>query len=88
MKALLPFLLVSVLVACNSAENKPQTTEATETHPTERTLPPTKQDNALVPNNTQTVEEDCDDKAKQPIEIKEETISLSGNTGCSLEEAH
>lgn len=31
-------------------------------------------------------EEDCDDKAKQPVEIKEEGISLSGNTGCTLEE--
>lgn len=31
-------------------------------------------------------EEDCDDKAKKPIEIKQETISLSGNTGCSLDE--
>lgn len=31
-------------------------------------------------------EEDCDDKAKKPIEIKEETISLTGNTGCSLDE--
>ncbi|MFL5785120.1 MAG: hypothetical protein ACJ76H_10945 [Bacteriovoracaceae bacterium] len=30
--------------------------------------------------------EDCDDKAKKPIEIKPETISLSGNTGCSLPE--
>lgn len=33
-------------------------------------------------------EEDCDDKAKKPIEIKEETISLSGNTGCSLDEVN
>lgn len=32
--------------------------------------------------------EDCDDKAKKPIEIKPESISLSGNTGCSLDEAH
>jgi hypothetical protein len=32
-------------------------------------------------------EEDCDDKAKKPIEIKEDSISLSGNTGCSLDEA-
>ena len=32
-------------------------------------------------------EEDCDDKAKKPIEIKEDTISLTGNTGCSLDEA-
>lgn len=33
-------------------------------------------------------EEDCDDKAKKPVEIKPESISLSGNTGCSLDEAH
>lgn len=32
-------------------------------------------------------EEDCDDKAKKPIEIKEETISLTGNAGCTLDEA-
>lgn len=32
-------------------------------------------------------EEDCDDKAKKPIEIKEDTISLGGNTGCTLDEA-
>lgn len=32
-------------------------------------------------------EEDCDDKAKKPIEIKEDTISLTGNTGCTLDEA-
>lgn len=32
-------------------------------------------------------EEDCDDKAKKKIEIKEESISiLGGNTGCSLDE--
>jgi hypothetical protein len=30
---------------------------------------------------------DCDEKAKKPIEIKPESISLSGNTGCSLDEA-
>lgn len=51
-------------------------------------------DSTPVPKATDTVkvsevtaaEEDCDDKAKKPIEIKEETISLSGNTGCTLEE--
>lgn len=32
-------------------------------------------------------EEDCADKAKKPVEIKPETLSLSGNTGCSLDEA-
>lgn len=31
-------------------------------------------------------EADCDTKAKKPIEIKPETISLSGNTGCSLDD--
>lgn len=34
----------------------------------------------------ETKKEDCDDKAKKPIEIKEDTISLTGNTGCSLDE--
>ena len=32
--------------------------------------------------------EDCDDKAKKPVEIKPQSISLSGNTGCSLDDAH
>lgn len=31
-------------------------------------------------------EEDCDDKAKKPVEIKAESISLGGgNAGCTLE---
>lgn len=33
-------------------------------------------------------EEDCDEKAKKPVEIKPESISLTGNAGCSLDEAH
>ena len=33
-------------------------------------------------------EEDCDEKAKKPIEIKPESISLTGNAGCSLEDSH
>lgn len=34
--------------------------------------------------------EDCDDKAKKPVEIKPESISLSGAgaAGCTLDEAH
>lgn len=32
--------------------------------------------------------EDCDTKAKKPVEITPESISLSGNTGCSLDDAH
>lgn len=35
-----------------------------------------------------TAEEDCDDKAKQKVEIKDEGISLSGgDAGCTLDEA-
>lgn len=30
-------------------------------------------------------EEDCDDKAAKAVEIKEETISLNNDTGCTLE---
>ncbi len=33
-------------------------------------------------------EEDCEDKAKEPVEIKPESISLSGNAGCTLDEAN
>jgi heat shock protein HslJ len=33
-------------------------------------------------------EEDCDEKAKKVIEIKPESISLGGNTGCTLEESN
>lgn len=37
----------------------------------------------------QAATEDCDDKAKQKVEIKEETISLTNPTaGCTLDEAH
>lgn len=32
--------------------------------------------------------EDCDDKAKKPVEITTESISLGGTAGCSLDEAH
>jgi cell division protein FtsL len=33
-------------------------------------------------------EEDCDDKAKKTIEIEPESISLTGDAGCSLDDAH
>lgn len=32
--------------------------------------------------------EDCEDKAKKKVEIKPESISLTGNAGCTLEDAH
>jgi hypothetical protein len=58
---------------------------------TKRTLPVNKIETAMkkqqvAPKVETKKEEDCDDKAKKPIEIKEETISLTGNTGCSLDE--
>ncbi len=31
-------------------------------------------------------EEDCDDKARKPVEIKPESISLTGSAGCTLPE--
>jgi uncharacterized OsmC-like protein len=30
--------------------------------------------------------EDCDEKAKKPVEITPQAISLSGNAGCSLDD--
>lgn len=50
---------------------------------------PTKKSEAVVKAETKgeaVKEEDCDDKAKKVIEIKEETISLTGNAGCTLDE--
>lgn len=80
-------LVLFLLASCNGGSEK----SVQESDATQRALPPVQKEDPLVPNNTQTTdvkEEDCDDKAKKPIEIKEETISLSGNTGCTLEEAH
>ncbi len=75
MKALILFTLV-LLGACNAAtEGEKATTSSAQVSTTT--------DKAAAALK----EEDCDDKAKKPIEIKEETISLSGNTGCSLDEA-
>jgi hypothetical protein len=77
MKAL--FLLMFVSLSCNALSPakkdvpvKKSEVKTTETKPVHPAL--------------KKVEEDCDDKAKKPIEIKPETISLSGNTGCSLPE--
>lgn len=60
-----------------------------------RTLPVTKVDQEAKEAKIQAIkdaaagkaEEDCDDKAKKPIEITPESISLTGNAGCSLDEA-
>lgn len=70
MKIVLMSLLGMFLLA--SCQDKTPTPEVTKAE---------SQTEATVP----AAEEDCDEKAKKPIEIKEETISLSGNTGCTLE---
>ena len=74
-------LTLVVSVGCNAASNSPK-----------KTLPVSKVEEAVKAEaakakTAEKKEEDCDDKAKKPIEIKEESISLSGNTGCSLDEA-
>jgi len=33
-------------------------------------------------------EADCDKKAEKPVEIIPEKVSLGGNAGCTLDEAH
>lgn len=60
-----------------------------------RILPVTKEDEAIrkekmAKEKLKAItkdEEDCDEKAKKPIEIKPESISLTGTAGCSLDEA-
>lgn len=62
-----------------------------------RILPVTKEDEAARQAKIKAIKEagakdkkaeDCDDKAKKPVEITPESISLSGTTGCSLDDAH
>jgi hypothetical protein len=61
-----------------------------------RILPVTKEDEAVQRDKIakeklkalDKKEEDCDDKAKKPIEIKAESLSLSGTAGCTLDEAN
>lgn len=70
------FSLMAFALACHAAPTE-----------TKKTLPINKGEVKKTTVKTETKkEEDCDDKAKKPIEIKEETISLTGNTGCSLDE--
>ncbi len=74
MKAFLLIMIVSL--SCNAVapakKKTPAKKQVTETKPVHPALKK---------------EEDCDDKAKKPIEIKPETISLGGgNTGCTLPE--
>lgn len=74
------FLMMIVSLSCNAVtsakKESPKKSEAktTETKPVHPALKK---------------EEDCDDKAKKPVEIKPETISLGGGlgtAGCTLPE--
>ncbi|WPU64816.1 hypothetical protein [Peredibacter starrii] len=76
------FFIVLALVASSAVYAAPTATKRAA--PVQKEMEAAKKETA----KSQKKEEDCDDKAKKPIEIKEETISLSGNTGCSLDDAH
>lgn len=77
MKALI--LLMMVSLSCNAISPAKKETKTTKV---ETTSTETKSVHPALKE-----EEDCDDKAKKPIEIKPETISLGGgNTGCTLPE--
>jgi len=77
MRLIVLFSLFVFALACNGAPAE-----------SKKTLPVNKGEVKAVDAKTDPAnEEDCDEKAKKPIEIKAETISLSGNTGCSLDEA-
>jgi heat shock protein HslJ len=60
---------------------------------TKKVLPVTKEEEAVKKDKLaqeklkmlDKKEEDCDEKAKKPVEIKPESLSLSGNAGCTLE---
>jgi hypothetical protein len=81
MKMILALLVLSTSVmAAPPATKKPLSPKEAVTNKTE---PKTKEPNALDKKP-----EDCDAKAKKPVEITPEAISLSGTTGCSLDEAH
>jgi hypothetical protein len=75
---LLFFCALMLAFGCNAASDK-------SNQPPTTTQPEAVKADAVKSADAKT--EDCDDKAKKPIEIKEETISLSGNTGCTLDEA-
>ena len=77
MKFIVFFSILALTLSCNADSTLAK-----------KTLPVKKEETA-VKNETLKADvkkEDCDDKAKKPIEIKEDSISLTGNTGCSLDE--
>ncbi len=82
MKALLLALLVSSCL--NAAPPVTTTNKITSVNHPKAAMDDKK---PAEPNALDKKTEDCDDKAKKPVEITPESISLSGNTGCSLDEA-
>lgn len=76
------FVIFSLMIAALSCNAGPAVTK--KNLPVNKDVTAVKKEQA---NAKAKKEEDCDDKAKKPIEIKAETISLTGNTGCSLDEA-
>lgn len=84
MKTLLALLIVSSCVDAASTNSAKQAQPA----PAEKTgeMPKHLETKNKEPNALDKKEEDCDTKAKTPVEIKPESISLSGTTGCSLDE--
>lgn len=81
MKLFIAFALISV--ACVAAP-----TNSKKAEPVKKDMQVTKSQPSAAAKAALKEEEDCDDKAKKKVEIKPEAISLTGNTGCSLDEAH
>ena len=83
MKFLMTLLLVSSTTF--AAPSKPKKTQPNTKTSEQKEAREVKEPNALDKKPTA----DCDDKAKKPVEITPESISLgNGSTGCSLDEAH
>lgn len=76
MKYILVVLVLSSfsLVGCNKQESKSEASAAKAVSGQE------------AGSEWTAAEEDCDDKAKKPVEITSESVSLSGgDAGCTLE---
>ena len=81
MKLLVVLSLLTLTLSCMA-----DTTAAKKTLPVDKSEKFVKAEKVKAKEVGAKAEEDCDEKAKKPIVIKEETISLSGNTGCSIDE--
>lgn len=68
-------LMIMALVSVSALAMSPATKKAKEV-----------KNDKSVTKAAPKAEADCDKKAKKPIEITPTSISLSGNTGCSLDD--